>query len=196
MKTNFIKTFLLMAAVVYIGGCGVSMPPTAETANTNSTKLYDFSAKLLGGKQISLDRFKGKVVLVVNTASLCGYTPQYGGLETLYEKYKDRGFEVIGFPCNQFRNQEPGTAEEISKFCRENYGVTFTMFDKVKVNEPDAHPLYKWLTNTVPNDNGSIDIPWNFTKFLIDRDGNPIWRFTPRTSPESLSSRIELLLDK
>ncbi len=179
---------------MFISGCNSSEKISRVEQNSDSTTLYDFSANLLGGEEVSLDRYRGKVVLVVNTASLCAYTSQYGGLEELYKKYKDRGFEIIGFPCNQFRNQEPGTAEEIKKFCQQNYGVTFTMFDKIEVNGEGAHPLYKWLTRAVPNSSGSIDIPWNFTKFLIDRQGHPVWRFTPRTSPESLVSRIEQLL--
>ena len=193
-RNHLALSLLLVLFTISIIGCNSSVDTYTAEDNPGKTKLYDFSANLLGGEEISLDRFRGKVVLVVNTASLCAYTSQYGGLETLYKKYKDRGFEVIGFPCNQFRNQEPGTAEEIRRFCQDNYSLTFTMFDKIEVNGPQAHPLYKWLTKEVPNHSGTIDIPWNFTKFLIDRKGNPVWRFTPMTPPESLTSRIEKLL--
>ena len=195
MNRRNLAIILVLALFTFsIIGCNSSVDTYTAKDNPGKTKLYDFSANLLGAEEISLDRFRGKVVLVVNTASLCAYTSQYGGLETLYQKYKDKGFEVIGFPCNQFKNQEPGNADEIRKFCQDNYGVTYTMFDKIKVNGPDAHPLYKWLTSEVPNRDGSIDIPWNFTKFLIDRKGNPVWRFTPRTKPEYLTDRIETLL--
>lgn len=157
--------------------------------------IYEFSAETLQGKTQSLAEYKGKVVLIVNTASKCGFTPQYAGLEALYEKYKDRGFVVLGFPCNQFGGQEPGTASEIEQFCQVNYGVKFPMFGKIEVNGPNAHPLYKFLTSARPGLLGTEAIKWNFTKFLIDKNGNPVKRYAPTTKPEEIAPDIEKLLD-
>jgi glutathione peroxidase len=156
--------------------------------------IYDFKVEDLSGKPVKLDRYKGKVMLVVNTASKCGYTPQYQGLEKLYEKLHGKGLEVLGFPCNQFGEQEPGTAEEIATFCERNYGVTFPMFAKVDVNGDKTAPLYKWLKKEQPGILGSEAIKWNFTKFLIDRKGNVVARFAPKDPPESLQDDIEKLL--
>jgi glutathione peroxidase len=142
----------------------------------------------------SLDDYKGQVLLIVNTASECGFTPQYAGLQALYEQYHDQGFEILGFPCNQFGKQEPGTAEEIREFCQVNYGVTFPMFDKVKVNGPDAHPLYVYLKDEAPGALGLKVIKWNFTKFLIDRDGNVVRRFEPNVEPGAIAPEVEELL--
>ena len=159
------------------------------------TTLYDFSAPALGGHEnITLDRYKGKVALVVNTASQCGLTPQYTGLEELHKKYHDQGLEVLGFPCNQFGGQEPGSADEIGAFCTKNYGVTFQMFDKVDVNGDNAHPLYKWLTKSAPGILGWEAIKWNFGKFLVGRDGNIIKRYAPTTSPKDVAADIEAAL--
>jgi glutathione peroxidase len=133
--------------------------------------------------------YQGKVVLIVNTASQCGLTPQFAGLETMYEKYLDEGLLVLGFPCNQFADQEPGTAEEIGVFCRRNYGVSFPMFAKIEVNGDDAHPLYKWLR--IEEDALGEDIEWNFTKFLVGRDGQVIKRYAPTVEPETLAEDIE-----
>ena len=155
--------------------------------------FYRFTALSLQGKDISMDLYKGKVVLVVNTASKCGLTPQYEGLETLYEKYKERGLVILGFPCNQFGNQEPGTEKEISEGCLVNYGVSFPMFSKIEVNGENAHPIYKYLKNKLPGFFGR-NIKWNFAKFLIDRNGKPIKRFSPTTIPEKLENDIEKLL--
>ena len=158
------------------------------------TTLYEFDAKTLDGKPVRLADFKGKVLLVVNTASECGFTPQFSGLEDLYERYRDRGFAVLGFPCNQFGEQEPGSAEQIGAFCQKNYGVTFPMFEKIDVNGDAAHPLYKWLKQSAPGLLGSERIKWNFTKFLLDRNGQVKARYAPVTKPEQLAQDIEALL--
>jgi glutathione peroxidase len=156
--------------------------------------LYDFSAKTLGGPTKSLDAYRGKVVLVVNTASECGFTPQYEGLESLGRKYRARGLEVLGFPCNQFGAQEPGDAAEIAAFCQKNYGASFQMFDKIEVNGSGAHPLYQWLTKSAPGILGTEAIKWNFTKFLIGRNGKVFKRYAPQTTPAALEDDIERLL--
>jgi glutathione peroxidase len=152
--------------------------------------LSDFSATTLDGREQDLADYQGQVVLVVNTASQCGLTPQFAGLETLYEKYVDEGFLVLGFPCNQFAGQEPGTADQIAAICRRNYGVSFPMFAKIEVNGDEAHPLYKWL-RTEDDVPGGEEIEWNFTKFLIGRDGHVIKRFAPTVEPETLAQDIE-----
>ncbi len=156
--------------------------------------FYDFSATSLQGKEINMDAYKGKVVLVVNTASKCGLTPQYEGLENLYKEYKDRGLVILGFPCNQFAGQEPGDEKSISEGCLINYGVTFPMFSKIDVNGNDAHPIYKYLKSELKGGLFGSSIKWNFAKFLIDRDGKPYKRYSPTTSPESLKEDIEDLL--
>jgi glutathione peroxidase len=158
------------------------------------TKLGDFSAETLSGAPRSLDTYDGKVVLVVNTASKCGFTPQYAGLEQLYERYRDQGLVVLGFPCNQFGTQEPGDAGEISRFCHVNYGVSFPMFAKVDVNGGDAHPLFQWLRHEAKGALGSTRIKWNFTKFLVGRDGEVIDRYASTTKPEKLCGDIEKAL--
>jgi glutathione peroxidase len=156
--------------------------------------LYAFTAALLDGNTLSLAEFTGRVLLIVNTASKCGFTPQYAGLEHLYRSYKDRGFVVLGFPCNQFGQQEPGSAHDIGTFCERNYGVTFPIFAKIHVNGPAAHPLFKFLKDRKPGLFGTKAIKWNFTKFLIDRDGNVVSRFAPATRPADLAGPIERLL--
>ena len=159
--------------------------------------VFDFSASLLDGTEISLDRFRGRVLLIVNTASRCGFTPQYAGLETLYRAYGQRGLEVLGFPSNQFGQQEPGSADEIGAFCQKNYGVSFPVFAKIHVNGPDAHPLYRFLRQKKPGIFGIVGlsgIRWNFTKFLTDRQGNVVARFAPSTKPKALVPAIERLL--
>jgi glutathione peroxidase len=156
--------------------------------------IYDFKVKKINGEEISLSEYKGKVLLIVNTASKCGFTPQYKELEALYKKYKDNGFEILGFPSNQFLNQEPGTNEEIAKFCEVNYGVTFQMFDKIDVNGKNVPPLYAFLKNQKKGILSLKDIKWNFTKFLIDRDGSVIERFAPNFSPEKIEPAIKELL--
>ncbi|MGG7142157.1 glutathione peroxidase [Clostridium nigeriense] len=155
--------------------------------------FYDLTANNMSGKEVKMNEFEGKVVLVVNTASKCGLTPQLEGLEELYKKYKDRGFEILGFPCNQFANQDPGTNKEISQFCLINYGVTFNMFEKIDVNGENTHPVYKFLKSNTKGVLGS-EIKWNFTKFLIDSKGNVVERFAPTTTPAKLEKYIENLL--
>lgn len=156
--------------------------------------LYDFSAKLPGGGSQAMADYKGKVLLIVNTASKCGFTPQYEGLEELYRDYKDRGFEVLAFPCNQFGAQEPGDADEIAQFCKVNFGVTFPLMEKVDVNGPDASPIFDWMKGEAKGLLGSKAIKWNFTKFLIDRDWQVVKRYAPTDRPESIAADIEALL--
>ncbi|HEY4331969.1 MAG TPA: glutathione peroxidase [Ilumatobacteraceae bacterium] len=155
--------------------------------------LYDFSAKAINGEEKPLSAYDGKVVLVVNTASKCGFTPQYKGLEALYEKYGDRGLVVLGFPCDQFAHQEPGTESEIEEFCSVNFGVTFPLFAKVDVNGDGAHPLYAWLRSVKHGLFGNR-VKWNFTKFLVDRHGNPVKRYGSVTKPEKIAADIEKAL--
>jgi glutathione peroxidase len=156
--------------------------------------IYDFAVKDIHGKTVKLDAYKGKPLLIVNTASKCGFTPQYKGLEALYEKLHGKGLEILGFPCNQFGEQEPGTEAEIESFCELNYGVTFPMFAKVDVNGDAAAPLYKYLKKEKPGLLGSEAIKWNFTKFLVDRDGKVIERYAPNTEPSAIAGDIEKLL--
>ncbi|MGH6890178.1 MAG: glutathione peroxidase [Rhizomicrobium sp.] len=156
--------------------------------------VYDFRADMLDGGDRSLDEFRGRVLLVVNTASKCGFTPQYEGLEQLYRTHRDRGLTVLGFPCNQFGAQEPGSAAEIGAFCSTNYGVSFPMFAKIEVNGAGAHPLYGFLTSERRGLFGTRAIKWNFTKFLIDRAGHPVARYGPRTRPAALEGAIARLL--
>jgi glutathione peroxidase len=158
--------------------------------------IYDFQAHAITGEPVPLSKFRGQVVLIVNVASECGYTPQYRGLEELYRESGSRGFVVLGFPCNQFGRQEPGAAEDILAFCRASYGVTFPLFAKVNVNGPDAHPLFGYLTSTKRGWLGTRSIKWNFTKFLVDRRGVVVSRHGPRATPELLRPRIERLLDE
>jgi glutathione peroxidase len=156
--------------------------------------IYDFAVDDIHGKKVKLDRYRGKVMLVVNTASKCGFTPQYQGLEALYRKYHGKGLEILGFPCNQFGAQEPGTEDEIAQFCELNYGVTFPLFAKIDVNGNDAAPVYKFLKAEKPGLLGSEAIKWNFTKFLVDRKGNVVKRYAPNDTPESLAGDIERVL--
>lgn len=160
--------------------------------------IYEFSAPLPDGSALNLGVFRGRVLLIVNTASACGFTPQYAGLEELYRAFNDRGFEVLGFPCNQFGGQEPGTAEEIGAFCQKNFGVSFPLFAKIEVNGAHALPLYRFLKRVRPGILGVFgagSIKWNFTKFLVDRRGNVVRRYSPLTKPQALASLIEALLD-
>lgn len=156
--------------------------------------VYDFKADSLGGKNVDLSQYRGKVLLIVNTASNCGFTPQYKGLEEVYQQFKDKGVEVLGFPCNQFGSQEPGNADEIGAFCEKNYGVSFPMFAKIDVNGSGAHPLYQHLKSQAKGLLGSEAIKWNFTKFLVKKDGTVFKRYAPTTSPEDLHGDIEKLL--
>lgn len=155
-----------------------------------SDSFYNFSANSLRGKKVNFEEYKGKTILVVNTASQCGLTPQYEGLETLYNKYKDDGLVILGFPCNQFGQQEPGGVDEIEATCSINYGVTFTMFEKVDVNGDSAHPLFKYLKKKLHGWFGN-KIKWNFTKFLIDSNGNPVKRFAPIDKPEKIDEYLQ-----
>ena len=156
--------------------------------------IYDFTARSLTGEEVPLERYRGQVLLVVNTASQCGFTGQYEGLEALQRDFGPRGFSVLGFPCNQFGAQEPGDPAEIASFCRTTYDVSFPLFAKVDVNGAGAHPLFKWLTKTAPGLLGSTRIKWNFTKFLVDRGGQVADRFAPATKPEAVRGAIERLL--
>lgn len=158
------------------------------------TSIYDFTVKSITGEDVPLSIYKGKVLLIVNTASKCGFTPQYKGLQELYDKYKDQGLVVLGFPCNQFGGQEPGSEQEIASFCERNYGVTFPMFAKIDVNGDNAHPLYQYLKSAAPGILGSKAIKWNFTKFLVDKNGNVVERHDSMTTPEKLEDEIKPLL--
>jgi glutathione peroxidase len=161
--------------------------------NKSGMNFYQFNAKTLQGKEVSMKSYEGKVVLVVNVASKCGFTPQYEGLEALYKKYNSNGLVVLGFPCNQFAGQEPGSAEEIAKFCSLTYGVNFPMFGKIEVNGDNADPLFKYLKKALP---GTLtnDVKWNFTKFLLDRNGKPVKRYAPTVKPEEITDDIVKLL--
>jgi glutathione peroxidase len=156
--------------------------------------IYDFEAKTIDGSLTKFSQYSGKVLLIVNVASKCGFTHQYSGLEALYRKFKDRGFEILGFPCNQFGAQEPGDEAEIKLFCNLQYGVTFPMFSKVDVNGEQTHPLYKFLKKEGKGILGSESIKWNFTKFLVDKHGQVVHRFAPTATPESLEEEIEKCL--
>jgi len=156
--------------------------------------VYDFKAKDIAGKEVPLSQYQGKVLLIVNVASQCGFTPQYAGLESLYEKYKDKGFAVLGFPCNQFGSQEPGTETEIKSFCETSFGVKFPLFSKIDVNGANADPLYEYLKSSVPGVLGTEAIKWNFTKFLVDQKGQPVKRFSSADKPESIEGDVKELL--
>jgi glutathione peroxidase len=156
--------------------------------------LHQITARRLDGTERDLSEFRGKVLLIVNVASRCGFTPQYAGLEALHRKYQDRGFAVLGFPCNQFGAQDPGSNDEIAQFCQLNYGVSFPMMSKVDVNGPSAHPLYKWLTTEAPGLLGSKAIKWNFTKFLVGKDGQVLKRYGPQEPPAALTKDVEAAL--
>jgi len=156
--------------------------------------VYDCKAKSLDGREVALSDYQGKVMLIVNTASKCGFTPQYAGLEEIYSAYQAKGLTILGFPCNQFGRQEPGGAEEISAFCERSYGVTFPMFEKIEVNGANAHPLYRYLKDEKPGLLGTKNIKWNFTKFLVDRAGTVVARFAPTATPARIRPAIEKLL--
>lgn len=212
MSNNAVKAIAIALPVVFVAGMAFSSLQNAilaetpedplKPANTESaaqTKedknmtapIYEFKAKTLTGDEISLDKYKGDVLLIVNTASKCGYTPQYEGLEELHKKYSEKGLRVLGFPCNQFGAQEPGDSAEIGAFCQKNYGVDFQMFEKVDVNGKDAHPLYKYLTHEAKGALGTEAIKWNFTKFLVDRNGEVLKRYAPTVKPDEIAPDIE-----
>ena len=159
-----------------------------------SETVYGFTCATNDGKKKSLEDYRGKVLLVVNTASKCGFTPQFAGLEEMYEKYRDQGLEILGFPCNQFGQQDPGSNEEIVEFCQLNYGVSFPMFGKIDVNGSGADPLFKYLKKEAPGVLGTEKIKWNFTKFLIDSEGNVVRRYAPKDTPKAIARDIEELL--
>jgi glutathione peroxidase len=171
-----------MAGVAYMKGCAMA------------ASVYDFEATSIEGKPAHLSTQRGKVLLIVNTASECGFTPQFKGLESLWEAYRDRGLVVLGFPSNEFGGQDPGSNGEIASFCELNYGVSFPMMEKVKVNGREAHPLWKWLTAEAPGLLGSQGVKWNFTKFLVGKDGKVIKRYAPTDTPESMKKDIEAAL--
>jgi glutathione peroxidase len=156
--------------------------------------ISDFEAQQIGGGTVPLARFRGQAMLIVNTASACGFTPQFAGLEELHRRYGERGLAVLGFPCNQFGAQDPGSNEEIASFCQANYGVSFPMMQKVDVNGPQAHPLWRWLTAEAPGLLGSKAIKWNFTKFLVGKDGRVLKRYAPQDAPHKLAADIEAAL--
>jgi glutathione peroxidase len=180
--------------VITLIACFTIYPLCYGKEPTIKTSIYDFQAKAIDGSEIALSKYKGHVMLIVNTASACGFTPQYADLEKLFEKYSSRGLVILGFPCNQFGSQEPGKDREIATFCQKNYGVTFQMFDKVEVNGDKATPLYKYLKDCAPGILGSKSIKWNFTKFLVDKEGKVTQRYAPNISPKDLESDIEKLL--
>jgi glutathione peroxidase len=195
----------LAIAVLVLIGCnypfafgesqhGIAAQKSKKKGDKGMNQVYTFKANALDGKEISMDRYKGHVLLIVNTASKCGFTPQYTGLEELHKKYASRGLDVLGFPCNQFGGQEPGNSTEIGEFCQRNYGVDFQMFEKIDVNGPNAHPLYKMLTATAPGILHTEAIKWNFTKFLVDREGGIVKRYGPDVKPEAIAADIEKLL--
>lgn len=157
-------------------------------------KFHDFEAKKLNAETISMKEYAGKTILVVNTASKCGFTPQYEGLEKLFQKYQDKGLVVLGFPCNQFGNQEKGSSDEIQEFCKANYGITFPIFEKIDVNGKNAHPIFKYLKSRLSGGLLGPKIKWNFTKFLIDKNGNPVKRFSPVTKPEKMEQTIRKII--
>lgn len=202
MKRPYLASIVTLVMAMSGAACGanagVETAKTAETksetqvtANEGSVKrmgsIYDFEAKALSGEEIKFDKYKNHVLLIVNTASACGYTPQYQGLEELHKKFNGKGLEVLGFPCNQFGAQEPGDNHAIANFCQKNYGVDFQMFDKVDVNGAGAHPLWKYLTD-------GQDIKWNFTKFLINKKGEVVQRYESKVTPEEIQSDIEKAL--
>ncbi|MBA4261875.1 MAG: glutathione peroxidase [Comamonadaceae bacterium] len=181
--------------------CGIfpiGEPPTTPTRHPPehplSTSLYDFEALSIDGHSVPLAQYRGHPLLIVNTASACGFTPQFAGLEQLHQSYGARGLVVLGFPCNQFGSQDPGSNDEIASFCQRNFGVTFPMMSKIDVNGADAHPLYRWLSAEAPGLLGSKAIKWNFTKFLVGKDGTVIKRYAPQDAPEKLAKDIEAAL--
>ena len=156
--------------------------------------FYDFEAQKLNGETVSMREYQGKTIIVVNTASKCGFTPQYEGLEKLYQQYKDKGLVILGFPCNQFGKQEAGTSDEIEEFCQVNYGVTFPLFEKIEVNGDNTHPIFEFLKSNVSNGIFGSKIKWNFTKFVINSQGVPVKRFSPTTKPEKMEKTIQDLI--
>jgi len=180
-----------MTLVALLSIIAISITPMEDVL---SKTVYNFSAKSINGNDVPMSDYKGKVLLIVNTASQCGFTPQYEGLEKLHQDYSSRGFTVLGFPCDQFGGQEPGTESEILTFCREKYSVTFPLFTKIEVNGDRTHPLYKHLKSSIPGVLGTETIKWNFTKFLVDSSGKVVQRYAPQTEPKDIAKDIENLL--
>jgi glutathione peroxidase len=189
------KTIILAAVSLLITLSTYAQKPNNEVG-MNEKSIYDFKVKSIDGNEIKMEDYKGKVLLIVNVASQCGFTPQYEGLERLCQKYKEQGFVVLGFPCNQFAGQEPGTDAEIKNFCSTKYNVTFPMFSKIEVNGDNTNPLYVYLKQKAPGVLSTKDIKWNFTKFLIDKNGNVVERFAPATTPDAIDEHIAKLLKK
>jgi len=188
MRSLILMVVFLAISVVITGCNSVTLSNKSSSqveAYDGSRSLWDIKVTDIDGNEFTLGKYKGNVLLIVNVASRCGYTPQYEGLQKIYEKYKDKGFYVLGFPANNFANQEPGTNEEIKEFCQTKYRVTFPMFAKISVKGDDIHPLYRFLTNKETNPNFAGEITWNFNKFLIDREGNVVARFSSKDAPES-----------
>lgn len=181
-----------LGVLVLLAFTNVSHPTHSKDMKDS---IYNFNVTTIDGQQKPMADYKGKVLLIVNVASKCGFTPQYEGLEAIYKEYKDQGFEVLGFPCNQFGSQEPGTEQDIKSFCSLTYNVSFPMFSKVDVNGDNTHPLYEYLKNEKSGVLGSKAIKWNFTKFLVDKEGNVIERYASATKPESITEKIEALLN-
>ncbi|MFC1743521.1 glutathione peroxidase [Candidatus Riflebacteria bacterium] len=199
MKNKFYGMFFIIFFITF----HISAQPQIKKEHQKGKKLqkkkailYSFKVKTINGDIESLEKYKGRVILIVNTASHCGFTPQFAGLEKLYKENKDKGFVILGFPCNQFGNQDPGTDKEIQQFCQLNYGVSFPMFSKIEVNGDNAEPLFKYLKDSLPGFLGFNSIKWNFTKFLIDREGKPINRFSSLSKPGELLKAIQPLLEK
>jgi glutathione peroxidase len=184
----------MAAAKRAIANEGLGYPRDTQTRSTPMTTAYDFEATTLDGEARTLADYRGKAMLVVNVASKCGFTPQYAGLESLWRKYKDQGLVVLGFPCDQFGHQEPGDESEIRTFCSTQYDVSFPMFAKVEVNGPGAHPLYRYLKSEKSGVLGTEAIKWNFTKFLVDRDGRPLKRYAPTDTPEKIEKDLAAVL--
>jgi glutathione peroxidase len=187
-KIGFYGTLLLLIFAFTNTAC------SQNRGDKMAESIYDFTVKDIDNNEVELSKYKDKVVLIVNVASKCGFTPQYEGLQKLYEQYKDQGLVILGFPCNQFGSQEPGTNKEIKEFCTANFGVNFPMFDKIDVNGDNAHPLYKYLKDKAPGSLNTKAIKWNFTKFLVNKDGEVLERYGSATSPEQLEKDVKGLL--
>jgi glutathione peroxidase len=184
----------LAALSLALAALGTAAVPSS--ADVPEGTVYGFKERTIEGKSTTLERYRGRILLIVNVASKCGFTPQYEGLEKLYLKYKDRGFVILGFPCNQFKNQEPGTDSQIKSFCTTKYGVTFPLFSKIEVNGPGADPLYRFLKKAQPGDGSSSEIGWNFTKFLINTQGVPIKRYATPVKPEEIEKDLQQALER
>jgi glutathione peroxidase-family protein/uncharacterized membrane protein len=189
----FFQPVLILWALWSSGALKYLLNRKKQNTETPTT-IYDFEANSLSGKKHDLSTYHGKTILIVNTASKCGLTPQYEGLENLYQKYKDKGLVILGFPCNQFGKQEKGTSEDIKEFCQINYGVTFPMFEKIEVNGKNAHPIFRFLKSSLPGTILGDRINWNFTKFVVDKNGIPAKRFAPTTKPEAMEKYIEQII--